>query len=288
MSGRYWHRHNIPRYGATLIDLLNGSNAQDATGTLLICWPYSRWVMSPSQMEIWKTVSLCLHRSGPYTKPTTAVSVGDASNSAGDQADHNADGDGSPDMADNADDQANNPTNRTADDNGAPDTADNDGAPNTADDNGAPDTTDVTDADILEVLTQTETSRFLESNLTAHIPEQNPSAESESPPENLPNPLEQSSPDASPQVVTERFPYGNPGAPIDGMQGSTIYELSQQAIGGPVWAPFQSQCDWDVAHWAKMKGPGSSAVTDLLAIPNVRPPFFSSYCVSVAKCSLSL
>lgn len=202
------------------------------------------------------TVSLYLHRSGPYTKPTTAVSVGDASNSADDQANHTVDGDDLHDVADNADDQANDQANHTADDNGAPDTA------------------DMTDADILEVLTQTETSRFLESNSTARIPEQTPSADSELPPENLSNPLEQSSPDPSPQVVVERFPYGNPGAPIDGMQGSTIYELSQEAFGGSVWAPFQSQCDWDVAHWAKMKGPGSSAVTDLLAIPNVRPLFF--------------
>ena len=199
------------------------------------------------------TVSLHLHRSGPYTKPTTAVSVDDASNSANDQANHTADGDGAPDVSDNADNQATNQANHTADDNGAPDMA------------------DMTDADVLEVLTQT--SRFLESNSTAHIPEPNPSAESESPPENLPNPLEQSSPD-TPQVVVERFPYGNPGAPIDGMQGSTIYESSQEAFGGSVWAPFQSQCDWDVAHWAKMKGPSSKAVTDLLAIPDVRPAFF--------------
>ncbi len=253
-SKRYQHRHEIPRCGATLIDLLAVNNPQDTTETLLICQPYSRCLMSPSQMEIWMTVSLYLHRSGPYTKPTTAVIVDDASNSADDQANHIADGDGAPNASDNADDQAN----------------------QTADDNGALDTADMTDADVLDVLMQTLTSGFLESNSTARIPEQTPSAESESPPETPPNPLEQSSPDT--QVVVERFPYGKPGAPIDGIQGSTIYEMSQEAFGGSVWAPFQSQCDWDVAHWAKMKGPSSKAVTDLLAIPNVGPPpFFFSY-----------
>ncbi|KAH9847806.1 hypothetical protein C2E23DRAFT_740945, partial [Lenzites betulinus] len=32
------------------------------------------------------------------------------------------------------------------------------------------------------------------------------------------------------------------------------------------WAPFQSQLDWEVARWAKMRGPGSTAVSELLAI----------------------
>jgi hypothetical protein len=38
---------------------------------------------------------------------------------------------------------------------------------------------------------------------------------------------------------------------------------------GP-WAPFKSRQDWKVARWAKLRGPGSTAFSDLLAIPGVR------------------
>lgn len=37
------------------------------------------------------------------------------------------------------------------------------------------------------------------------------------------------------------------------------------------WAPFKSQNDWEVARWAKLRGKGSNAFNDLLAIPGVRP-----------------
>ena len=170
---------------------------------------------------------LALHRSGPYTKPPTAMSVDNASNSA--------------------DDRAN----------------------NTTDGNGTHDTADMMDANVFEIITQNQTSNFLDSNLTAPDPEQIPSAESAEPPEEPPNPLEPSSPDDHAQVVVIQFRRGNPGAAINGMQGPSIYESSQEAS---VWAPFQSECDWDVAHWAKMRGPSSSALTDLLAMPNVLRP----------------
>lgn len=36
-----------------------------------------------------------------------------------------------------------------------------------------------------------------------------------------------------------------------------------------VWAPFKSKLDWDLARWAKMRGPGSTALSELLAIDGV-------------------
>lgn len=36
-----------------------------------------------------------------------------------------------------------------------------------------------------------------------------------------------------------------------------------------MWAPFSSEIDWRVAQWAKMRGPGSNAFTELLEIPGV-------------------
>ena len=36
------------------------------------------------------------------------------------------------------------------------------------------------------------------------------------------------------------------------------------------WAPFSSEIDWKVARWAKLRGAGSTAFSDLLAIKGVR------------------
>jgi hypothetical protein len=39
--------------------------------------------------------------------------------------------------------------------------------------------------------------------------------------------------------------------------------------GGNVWWPFKSRIDWEVARWAKLRGPGSTAFTMLLSIDGV-------------------
>jgi hypothetical protein len=44
--------------------------------------------------------------------------------------------------------------------------------------------------------------------------------------------------------------------------------LADTTGGNPYW-PFTSQLDWKVAHWAKMRGPGSTAVSELLRIESV-------------------
>ena len=148
---------------------------------------------------------------------------------------------------------------------------------NTTDGDNAPDTTDTMDANAFEIMTHAQTSRILNLDLTISNPEQILSVESDPPPENLHDPVEPSGPDVCTQVVIEHFPHGNPGAPINSVQGSSIYEQSWEAFHKSVWALFQTKCNWDVAYWAKMDGPSSSALTWLLAIPNVchPPPFFS-------------
>ena len=35
------------------------------------------------------------------------------------------------------------------------------------------------------------------------------------------------------------------------------------------YAPFSSRLDWEIAHWAKMQGPGSNSLTELLRIEGV-------------------
>ena len=154
----------------------------------------------------------------------------------------------------------------------------------TADGDDAPDTADTTDADVFEIITQT---RFPDLDPITPDPGEFPSAELDSPPEDPPsNPLGSGSFDARPQVVVEPFPHGSPGARIDGMQSSSIYESTLGSLGGSVWAPFQSECDWRFAHWAKKHGPSSSALADLLKIPNVcpSPPFFNALLNVVKAC----
>ncbi|KAF8875590.1 hypothetical protein BD779DRAFT_1476024, partial [Infundibulicybe gibba] len=51
---------------------------------------------------------------------------------------------------------------------------------------------------------------------------------------------------------------------------------------GPVdsenpWAPFNSKLDWELARWAKLRGPGSTAVSDLLGIDGFQDKLGLSY-----------
>lgn len=48
-------------------------------------------------------------------------------------------------------------------------------------------------------------------------------------------------------------------------------EVGQDGTAPNPYAPFGSQTDWEFAKWAKLQGPTSTAVTDLLNIPNVSP-----------------
>jgi hypothetical protein len=84
--------------------------------------------------------------------------------------------------------------------------------------------------------------------------------------------------DGASQLTIDHFPHGSPGAPIAGAdQGPHVYQSSQDMFGPSSWAPFHSQRDWEIARWAKMRGPTSSALADLLAIPEVRVPLLIVY-----------
>ena len=74
--------------------------------------------------------------------------------------------------------------------------------------------------------------------------------------------------------IIDRFPIASTGTPIAGPHDtSAMNEASLVDPEESVWAPFRSQCDWEFAHWAKMRGLTSSAVTDLLTIPEVCAPY---------------
>ena len=76
--------------------------------------------------------------------------------------------------------------------------------------------------------------------------------------------------ETSPTVVIDHFPLGSAGTPIPGiLQGPLAYAPNQATAAESAWAPFNSECDWKFACWAKTHRPMSSAVTDLLAIEEV-------------------
>ncbi|KIM46872.1 hypothetical protein M413DRAFT_16473 [Hebeloma cylindrosporum] len=57
----------------------------------------------------------------------------------------------------------------------------------------------------------------------------------------------------------------------NGLGGLTYAGYVEQMGGGEgnIWAPFQSKLEWEVAQWAKLRGPGSTAFTELLEIEGV-------------------
>ncbi|KZT24020.1 hypothetical protein NEOLEDRAFT_1068151 [Neolentinus lepideus HHB14362 ss-1] len=77
------------------------------------------------------------------------------------------------------------------------------------------------------------------------------------------------------KLTTERFPSqaaGSPLAHVNGSLNKTSYQkYSEQINGSPTnpFAPFNLKQDWEVAHWAKLRGPGSTALTEPLQIEDV-------------------
>ncbi|KAH9839355.1 uncharacterized protein C8Q71DRAFT_703890 [Rhodofomes roseus] len=67
---------------------------------------------------------------------------------------------------------------------------------------------------------------------------------------------------------------GDAGAPTRPGQGPcsayTSYAHEVDPDAKNPYAPFASRIDWEIARWAKLRGSGSTAFTDLLAIPEVR------------------
>jgi len=150
------------------------------------------------------------------------------------------------------------------------DKLDHDGAPIES-----PDPADIADADAFEELEQNDTS-FVTTNTNQPAIDKSPHTPEG--PEQLPNDMEVGSTGVMQTVVVDRFPSASAGAPIHDMPcGNPIYDSQRDADGDSTWSPFMSQCDWLFACWAKMRGPTSSAVTELLAIPEVRTSLCSIF-----------
>lgn len=72
----------------------------------------------------------------------------------------------------------------------------------------------------------------------------------------------------TPAFIVDPFSSGAAGAPITDPDGVLRHVDSTQESHN-IWAPFHSQCNWEIARWGKMHGPTSSAVDELFAIPRV-------------------
>lgn len=68
-----------------------------------------------------------------------------------------------------------------------------------------------------------------------------------------------------------RFPGPHAGSPTTQQQESTFYEQYDAVNDSDDndYYPFKSCLDWKIAKWAKMRGPGSTAVSELLDIDGI-------------------
>ena len=129
---------------------------------------------------------------------------------------------------------------------------------------------DITDADAFEVLMQRNTHSTAVPtqhavNMTAEVSD---ISIEQAIPFDMPNA------ETSAVVVISCFLLDSMGVPIHSTpQGSPEHELNEDMAAYSIWAPFSSQCDWQVANWAKMHGLILSALTDLLAIEEVHGIF---------------
>jgi hypothetical protein len=73
-----------------------------------------------------------------------------------------------------------------------------------------------------------------------------------------------------PHVIV-KFNRDRAGAPIRRTDncGYNQYNTQLGGTNASIWAPFKSKIDWDIARWAKLRGPGSTALSELLKIESV-------------------
>lgn len=64
---------------------------------------------------------------------------------------------------------------------------------------------------------------------------------------------------------------GRAGEAASGGHRERQHEAYARELGqtGNTFAPFSSRLEWEIARWAKLRGPSSTALTELLAIDGV-------------------
>jgi hypothetical protein len=145
----------------------------------------------------------------------------------------------------------------------------------------AADPADAIDADLLETLSCDFHCSATNGPEHSTMPDKLPSVGSQSSNPVPPPPIhfEHGVSEGASQMIIDNFPHCSEGAPIPGADKAPhIYQSTQEAFGASIWAPFHSRCDWEIVCWAKMRGPSSSVVAELLAIPRVRAWLYCLCC----------
>jgi len=80
-----------------------------------------------------------------------------------------------------------------------------------------------------------------------------------------------------------KFTRGNPGAVVShsGRDENTRYSSAMGNSDNP-YAPFASKMEWEIARWAKLRGPSSMAFTELMGIKGVSlsPSFINMFALT--------
>ncbi len=69
---------------------------------------------------------------------------------------------------------------------------------------------------------------------------------------------------------SDRFPASQVGMPLGLMKPKDDEYATSLGGGDNPWRPFHNELEWQVARWAKLQGPGSTAFDELLSINGVR------------------
>jgi len=98
-----------------------------------------------------------------------------------------------------------------------------------------------------------------------------PSSPSVHSPSHLPPPYAYTNPPPElKEPFVEKYPDRRAGAPVQNESLRKEHEREEYGRkwdGTNIWAPFESEIDWRLAKWAKTRGPSSTALSELLAIP---------------------
>lgn len=82
-------------------------------------------------------------------------------------------------------------------------------------------------------------------------------------------------------IIIDTWPDQIAGRPINDFQAQDFgYQNYQQSVHGQnqnIYAPFKSHLDWEIARWAKLRGPSSTALTELLSIQGIQEALGLSY-----------
>ena len=69
-------------------------------------------------------------------------------------------------------------------------------------------------------------------------------------------------------IFVEKYP-GRAGEILEGSAGAQNCGYGSYNHDKNLYAPFAHRLDWEIARWCQLRGPGSTAVTELLSINGV-------------------